>query len=269
MATRAAPILERIVESRRVAIQQLKATDALRTLPQGVEPPAPRDFVAAISGSGESQRGSRVALIAECKERSPSGGLLQHPYDPGGLARRYAAGGAAAVSVLTEPEFFGGSLDHLRAVRAVTELPVLCKDFILDPMQLTAARAAGADVVLLIVAILEHEELRSLQSFAIGLGMQVIVEVHNEVELERALAADALVIGINNRDLTRMKTDKATTARLRPLVPADRIVISESGIEWRDDVETLRRLRVDAALVGESLLRAGDVEAKLRELGGR
>jgi indole-3-glycerol phosphate synthase len=269
MATRAAPILERIVESRRAAIQQLKVeagSDGLRRLVGAAVPP--RDFGAAITGPGDALRGSRVALIAECKERSPSGGLLQQPYDPVGLARRYAAGGAAAISVLTEPEFFGGSLDHLRAVRAATELPVLCKDFILDPVQVMGARAAGADAVLLIVAILEDEQLLTLQSFVIGLGMQPVVEVHNEAELERALAAAAPMIGINNRDLTRMRTDRATTARLRPLIPADRIVISESGIEKRDDIEALLRLRVDAALVGESLLRAEDAEAKLRELTG-
>jgi indole-3-glycerol phosphate synthase len=263
MATRAAPILERIVESRRAAVEKLISDGTAGRLSELLEAAPPtRDFRGALDGPG-------VALIAECKERSPSGGLLQRPYDPVALARRYAAGGAAAISVLTEPEFFGGSLDHLRAVRAATELPILCKDFILDPVQVTGARAAGADAVLLIVAILGDEELGSLRSLAIGLGMQPVVEIHNEAELERALAADALVIGINNRDLTRMKTDRATTARLRPLVPADRIVISESGIESRDDIEALRGLRVHAALIGESLLRAEDVEAKLQELNGR
>jgi indole-3-glycerol phosphate synthase len=263
MATRAAPILERIVESRRRAIEQLKAGGTPSSWPRLADAaPPPRDFRGALAGPG-------VALIAECKERSPSGGLLQRPYDPVALAGRYAAGGAAAVSVLTEPEFFGGSLHHLQAVRAAIQLPVLCKDFIVDPVQLTGARAVGADAVLLIVAILDDEELGDLQSLAIGLGMQAVVEVHNELELGRALAANALMIGINNRDLTRMLTDKTTTARLRPLIPAGRIVISESGIESREDVETLQRLQVDAALVGESLLRAEAPEAKLRELGGR
>jgi indole-3-glycerol phosphate synthase len=262
MATKAAPILERILQSRRAAIAELKASGVEAGLPQSVAAaPAPRDFRQALRRTG-------VALIAECKQRSPSGGLLQRPYDPVRLARRYAANGAAAVSVLTEPEFFGGSLDHLQAVRAAVDVPVLCKDFIIDPIQVLAARAVGADAVLLIVGLLDDGALRDLQALAIGLSMQVVVEVHSEEEVDRALRADAIIIGINNRDLTRMKTDRETTVRLRPLVPAGRVVISESGIESRADVDELRRLGVDAVLVGESLLRAADLEAKVRELSG-
>jgi indole-3-glycerol phosphate synthase len=262
MATKAAPILERILQSRRAAIAELKASGVEAGLPQSVAAaPAPRDFRQALRRTG-------VALIAECKQRSPSGGLLQRPYDPVRLARRYAANGAAAVSVLTEPEFFGGSLDHLQAVRAAVDVPVLCKDFIIDPIQVLAARAVGADAVLLIVGLLDDGALRDLQALAIGLSMQVVVEVHSKEEVDRALRADAIIIGINNRDLTRMKTDRETTVRLRPLVPAGRVVISESGIESRADVDELRRLGVDAVLVGESLLRAADLEAKVRELSG-
>jgi len=182
---------------------------------------------------------------------------------------RKPVNGAAAISVLTEPEFFGGSLDHLQAVRAAVQLPVLCKDFIVDPIQLLAARAVGADAVLLIVAILDDRELRDLQAVAKQLSMDAVVEVHSAVEVERALQADAAIIGINNRDLVKMKTDKETTRRLRPLIPAGRIVISESGIQSRADIEELGKLEVDAALVGESLLSAPDLEAKLRELSGR
>jgi indole-3-glycerol phosphate synthase len=262
MATKAAPILERILQSRRAAIAELKASGVEAGLPQSVAAaPAPRDFRQALRRTG-------VALIAECKQRSPSGGLLQRPYDPVRLARRYAANGAAAVSVLTEPEFFGGSLDHLQAVRAAVAVPVLCKDFIIDPIQVLAARAVGADAVLLIVGVLDDGALRDLQALAIGLSMQVVVEVHSEEEVDRALRADAIMIGINNRDLTRMKTDRETTVRLRPLVPAGRVVISESGIESRADVDELGRLGVDAVLVGESLLRAADLEAKVQELSG-
>ncbi len=262
MATKAAPILERILASRRAAIAELNASGVAAGLPQSVAAaPAPRDFRQALRRTG-------VALIAECKERSPSGGLLQRPYDPVRLARRYAANGAAAVSVLTEPEFFGGSLDHLQAVRAAVAVPVLCKDFIIDPIQVLAARAVGADAVLLIVGVLDDGALRDLQALATRLSMQVVVEVHSEEELDRALRADAIIIGINNRDLTKMKTDRETTVRLRPLIPAGRLVISESGIESRADVDELRRLGVDAALVGESLLRAADLEAKVRELSG-
>jgi indole-3-glycerol phosphate synthase len=263
MATRAAPILERILESRRAAITELKAGATAAGLSRSVATaPAPADFRAALVGD-------RVALIAECKERSPSGGWLQRPYDPVGLARRYTANGAAAISVLTEPEFFGGTLDHLQAVRATVAVPLLCKDFIVDPVQLMAARAAGADAVLLIVAILDDARLRDLLAVTHGYGMQALVEVHDETEVERALQADAAIIGINNRDLTAMQTDKDTTTRLRPMIPAGHLVVSESGIDSRADMDALERLGVNAALVGESLLRAPDLEAKVRELSGR
>jgi indole-3-glycerol phosphate synthase len=263
MATHTAPILDRILESRRASIARLKASGAVGGLPQSViaAPPA-RDFRGALGGSG-------VALIAECKRRSPSGGLLQRDYDPVRLARRYAANGASAISVLTEPEFFGGSLDHLQAVHAAVEIPVLCKDFIVDTVQVMGARTVGADAILLIAGILEDGELNSLLELATRLGMSVVVEVHSEAELQRALEADADIIGLNNRDLTTMKTDRATTVRLRPRIAAGHLVISESGIDTRADIEELERLGVDAALVGESLLRAADLDSKVRELSGR
>jgi indole-3-glycerol phosphate synthase len=263
MATRAAPILERILESRRTAIAELKADGVAAGLARSVDAaPTPVDFRAALVGA-------KVALIAECKERSPSGGWLQRPYDPVGLARRYAASGAAALSVLTEPEFFGGSLDHLRAIRAAVEVPLLCKDFIVDPVQVMAARAAGADAVLLIVAVLDDARLLDLLAVTRGYGMQALVEVHDETEVERALEVDAAIIGINNRDLSTMRTDKGTTARLRPMIPAGHVIVSESGIDSRTDIDALQRLGVNAALVGESLLRARDLEAKVRELSGQ
>src|SRR5712691_12941001 len=188
MATKAAPILERILESRRAAIAELKASGVTAGLPKSIAAaPVPRDFRKALLGTG-------VALIAECKERSPSGGVLQRPYHPVGLARRYAANGAAAISVLTEPEFFGGSLDHLQAVRAAVDVPVLCKDFIVDPIQVMLARGVGADAVLLIVGLLDDGALRELQALAMGLSMQVVVEIHSEAELDRALRADAAII---------------------------------------------------------------------------
>jgi indole-3-glycerol phosphate synthase len=262
MATKAAPILERIVEARRRANARFKVDGhaaALATLLQKAS--RPRDFRDAITGPG-------VALIAECKERSPSGGVLQQPYDPVSLAKRYAENGAAALSVLTEPEFFGGSLDHLHAVREAVELPILCKDFIVDSVQIFAARAMGADAILLIVGILDDGELDHFQYQARDLGMRALVEVHTEEEVERALRTGATMIGINNRDLTRMKTDSATTGRLRPLIPKGRTVVSESGIETRADIDALHEIGVDAALVGEALLRAPDLEAKVRELSG-
>src|ERR1700738_4286354 len=236
MATKAAPILERILESRRAAIAELKASGVAAGLPESIKAaPAPRDLRQALRRRG-------VALIAECKERSPSGGLLQRPYDPVRLAQRYATNGAAAISVLTEPEFFGGTLDHLQAVRAAVDVPVLCKDFIIDPIQLLAARAVGADAVLLIVGVLDDGALRDLQALATRLSMQAVVEVHSEEEVDRALRAEASIIGINNRDLTTMKTDRETTIRLRPLIPAGRVVISESGIAGRAEVAEPRRV---------------------------
>ena len=260
MATHTAPILDRIVESRRAWIEGLKAAQPLdRTIDNA---PAVRDFRRALLGD-------RVALIAECKQRSPSGGLLQPHYDPVALARRYVANGASALSVLTEPEFFGGSLEHLRAVRSAVDIPILCKDFVIDPVQLSAARMAGADAVLLIAAILGDGELRSLYEDAIGLGMSAVVEVHDGAELDRALAIEPAIIGINNRDLTKMQTDKSTTARLRAKIPPTCVVISESGIDSHKDIDELARLGVDAALVGEALLRAADLDAKVRELSGQ
>jgi indole-3-glycerol phosphate synthase len=262
MATKAAPILERIVEARRRANARFKVDGHAAALAALLEEaPRPRDFRDAITGQG-------VALIAECKERSPSGGVLQQPYDPVSLAKRYAKNGAAALSVLTEPEFFGGSLEHLQAVREAVGLPLLCKDFVVDPVQIFAARAMGADAVLLIVAILDDGELDHFQYQAGQLGMRAIVEVHTEEDVERALRTGASMIGINNRDLTRMKTDGATTGRLRPLIPKGHTVISESGIETRADIDALLGIGVDAALVGEALLRAPDLEAKVRELSG-
>src|ERR1700686_1082452 len=263
MATRAAPILERILESRRAAIAELKADGVAAGLARSLaQAPVPADFRAALVAE-------HVALIAECKERSPSGGLLQRPYDPVRLGQRYVANGAAALSVLTEPEFFGGSFDHLRAIRAAVSVPLLCKDFIVDPVQVQAARAAGADAVLLIVGVLDDAPLRDLLAGTHSYGMEVLVEVHDESEVERALQVGGTIIGINNRDLTVMRTDKGTTARLRPLIPAGHVVVSESGIDSRADIDALQRLGVNAALVGESLLRAPDLDAKVRELSGR
>lgn len=260
MATHTAPILERILQFRRRAIEELKERHTERALATAVaSAPAPRDFAAALVKPG-------IALIAECKERSPSAGMLQTPYDPIDLAARYAAGGAAAISVLTEPEFFGGSLLHLKEVRARIELPVLCKDFIIDPIQVRSARAAGADAVLLIVSILEDDQLAALHRLTRELGMAALVEVHDKRELRRALRLDEAVIGINNRDLATMTTDRGTTARLRPLIPSDRVVVSESGISSRADVEELQQLGVHAVLVGEALLRARNLETKVREL---
>jgi indole-3-glycerol phosphate synthase len=259
---RLAPVLTEIVDRRRAFVEHLRGGDAAELEAQAAGGPPVRDFRAALQRNG-------VALIAECKARSPSAGVLQDPYEPVALACRYVAAGADAISVLTESDHFGGHHEDLRAVREAVEVPVLCKDFVIDEIQLTLARAMGADAVLLIVGILDDAALRRLQARARHLGLHAVVEVHTEAEVYRALGSGAAIIGINNRDLTRMETDAGTTARLRPHIPEDRVVISESGIATRSAIEALTRLKVDAALVGESLLRAPDLSALMKQLTGR
>jgi indole-3-glycerol phosphate synthase len=259
--TRTLTILDEIVAVSRVA---LEATKRARPLAE-VEALARRqrqcrDFVGALATDGKPR------LIAEAKKASPSKGLLAPDYDAPALARRYEAAGAACLSVLTEPLYFQGALDHLSAARAATCLPCLRKDFLFDPYQVLEARAAGADAVLLIAAILPRSSLVALRELAEYLGMAALVEVHDEREVERALGAGARLVGINNRDLRTFQVSFETTARLRPLVPADRLVVSESGIHTREDVRRLRDLGVDAMLVGEALVKSGDVEATVHEL---
>ncbi len=218
----------------------------------------PRGFARAMPG-----------LIAELKRASPSAGLIRADFDAVALARAYEAAGAACLSVVTEESEFRGSLDDLRAARAATSLPVLRKDFILDPWQLYESRLAGADCILLIIAALDGGLAVELAGLAASLGLDVLVEVHDEGELERALACGTRLIGINNRDLRTLRTDLATTERLAPLVPADRIVVSESGIRTHNDVRRLSALGVGSFLVGESLLRRPDLQAATRALLGR
>jgi indole-3-glycerol phosphate synthase len=227
-----------------------------------------KDFAAALKGDD-------IRLIAEVKRASPSRGVICPNLDPIKLARTYAQNGAAAISVLTDERYFGGSLEHLAAIsqelerrgeEGEREIPVLRKDFIFDPYQVYESRAYGAAALLLIVAILSDSELAELLSLSYGLGMKCLVEVHNQTELERALVSGAKIIGINNRDLKTFAVDLETTKRLCPLIPKDRIVVSESGIRDRGDVQKLRQWGVDAMLVGEALVAAGDVAKKVREL---
>ena len=221
--------------------------------------PAPRDLEAALRAPG-------VSLIAEIKRASPSRGLLCPTLDPPALAGLYEANGAAAISVLTDAHYFGGALEDLHAVRQEVALPVLRKDFILEPYQVYEARAAGADALLLIVAALSDEELGGLHGLAQALGMAVLVEVHDEGELERARRVRPRIVGVNNRDLRTFRTDLETTARLRPLVGWETALVSESGIHSAADVVRLARMGVDAMLVGEALVCAADVGAKVQEL---
>ena len=227
---------------------------ASRRMPRG------QAFLAALSDGGPA------AIVAECKRRSPSKGLLRDAYDPAAIARSYEQAGAAAVSVLTEEHHFGGSMAHLSGVRAATTLPVLRKDFVVDEYQLDEARAGGADAVLLIAAILEVERLQQFLRLARSLGLAALVEAHDERDLDRALDAGARIVGVNNRDLRTMQVDLRAAERLAARLPAGTVAVAESGIGSRSDVDRLRQFGYHAFLVGERLMTAADPGAALREL---
>ena len=221
----------------------------------------PRPFAEALTAPG-------IAVIAEHKRSSPSAGAIGAGRSVEDVVAAYERGGAAALSVLTEEHWFGGALDDVRAARAITELPILRKDFIVDPYQVYEAAAAGADALLLIVAALHPSDLQVLLREARGLDLDVLVEIHDESELERALDADAELLGINNRDLRDFTVDLQRTFELLTDVPAGKIVVSESGISTRGQLDELEEVGVDAVLVGETLMRADDVEAACRALAG-
>jgi indole-3-glycerol phosphate synthase len=221
--------------------------------------PAPRDPMSAF-------RGPDVSIIAEVKRRSPSKGDLADISDPAALATAYAEGGAAAISVLTEERRFAGSLEDLRAVRAAVETPLLRKDFVVDGYQLLEARAAGADLVLLIVAALADQDLRRLHDRARELGLTVLVEVHDEPETERAVELGAELVGINARNLKTLDVEAATFAELAPLVPPDRVLVAESGISGPADVARYAAEGARAVLVGEALVKDGDPAAAVRAM---
>ena len=263
MSERTAPsILDDIVAWNRGELARRRARTPLPEVQrQAARVAPPRDFAGALGRSARAP-----SLIAEIKRASPSKGPLCLDLDPAALAGAYEVGGAAALSVLTEPRFFRGSLEDLAAAKAATRLPVLRKDFVFDAYQIYEARASGADAILVIVAILEDWLLAELLALARDLGLAALVECHDALEVERALAAGAEVIGLNNRDLRTFRIDLETTGRLRPLVPAGRLVVSESGIHAAADVARLRGWQVDAMLVGEALVKSGDVAATVREL---
>jgi indole-3-glycerol phosphate synthase len=210
----------------------------------------------------------RMSLIGEVKRRSPSAGELTAGMDPATQARAYEVGGAVAISVLTDAEYFGGSFEDLTAVRDVVQIPVLCKDFILAPYQVYEARGWGADLLLLVVGAISDDVLFDLHARALAVGMTPLVEVHDQHELARALAMDARLIGINNRDLSDFSVDLLTTEYLAPLIPDDVTVVSESGIATRQDVERVAAAGARVVLVGETLMRAADPATAIRELVG-
>lgn len=245
-------ILDRIIEDKRVAVEPLRERRAaLRERAEAASPA--RGFARAL-------RRSDVAVIAEFKRRSPSAGWIRREADVAEVVSGYHAAGAAALSVLTDESYFGGALSDLEAARAAVPLPVIRKDFVIDEVQLFEARAVGADAALLIVRVLEQERLRDLIAAADGIGLDTLIEVHAEGELERALAAGARVVGVNNRDLATFTTDLERSVRLAPGVPAEIVLVAESGIRTGADVARMGEAGIDAVLVGESVMSAAGGE---------
>lgn len=266
-------ILDQILADKRIEIEAAKARTSLEELQAALaNAPPPRDFRSALRMTeGQSAvRGPKPAirLIAEIKKASPSKGLIRADFDPVSIARSYEVSGASAISVLTDEKYFQGCLEYLTSAHQSVELPVLRKDFIVTQYQIYEARAAGADAILLIVAALAKAELVGLMAVADDLGMASLVEVHSDTELNAALKSGAKIIGINNRNLRTFETSLNTTLGLAAQVPADRVLISESGIASRTDVESLMEVGVDAILVGESLMRDLDPGKKVKELLG-
>jgi indole-3-glycerol phosphate synthase len=257
-------ILRKIVEVKRDEVAAAKVRRDLASVRRDAEAlGGVRDFVGAIRSRVDA---GRPAVIAEIKKASPSKGVLREDFRPAEIASSYARHGAAALSVLTDERFFQGSAAALQAARAEVRIPVLRKDFMIDPYQLFEARAMGADCILLIAAILDDAELASFEATAAALGMAVLVEVHDGIELERALSLSTPLIGVNNRDLRSFEVSLETTLAMRPKLPAGRVLVSESGIHSPDDVRRLRAAGVHAYLVGEAFMRAADPGAALATL---
>ncbi|MCY4053775.1 MAG: indole-3-glycerol phosphate synthase TrpC [Hyphomicrobiales bacterium] len=257
-------LLEEIVIHKRTEVNAAKQTRGESdTIEAAKAAPQVRSFRAALE-AGVRERG--LGLIAECKKASPSKGLLRADFVPEDIARAYAENGAACLSVLTDSRYFQGAPDYLARARQACALPVLRKDFLFDPYQIHEARALHADCVLLILAMLSDAQAAELEETARGYGMDVLVEVHNENELRRALQLSTSLIGINNRDLKTFHTSLEVSERLRAHIPDGRIVISESGIETADDIKRLSGVGIHCALVGESLMRADDIATATRAL---
>jgi indole-3-glycerol phosphate synthase len=258
--------LARILADKYAEVRERSAAAPLAEMEKRARDAAPpRDFTRALC---DAVAEGRVGLIAEIKRASPSGGLIRDPFEPAALARAYEEGGAACLSVLTDGPWFQGEMAHMVEARAACALPVLRKDFMVDPWQVFEARAAGADAILLIMAALSDEQATLLEDVARSLDMSVLAEVHDRRELDRALGLETRLIGVNNRNLKTLVTDLATSEELVPLIPADRIPVGESGIRTPDDVRRMAAAGTRCLLVGEHMLRQPDVAAAARELIG-
>jgi indole-3-glycerol phosphate synthase len=257
-------ILRNILARKREEVIERRARSSLGNLEQRIdEQSSPRGFAAALA---QRIAGGEPAVIAEVKKASPSKGLIREDFQPAQIAESYQRGGAACLSVLTDIDFFQGSDHYLQQARAACELPVLRKDFTVDPYQVVEARAIGADAVLLIVAALGDDQMRELAIAAQEHGLDVLVEVHDRAELERALELETPLIGINNRDLHSFETRLETTLELLPYIPEERLVVTESGIHTVEDVALMRNHKVYGFLVGEAFMRAAEPGEKLREM---
>jgi indole-3-glycerol phosphate synthase len=256
-------ILERIVEAKRKEVAALKKTTPLVQLEDAIGTLLTvRDFRGAISTA-------RCSIIAEVKRSSPSKGRIREEFDPRQIATLYQDNGAHAVSVLTDEAFFEGKAQYLSEIKKCIDLPLLRKDFIIDVYQIYETRLLGGDALLLIASLLEKGQLQEYIELSTTLGLAPLVEIHTQEELDKALAAGAEIIGINNRDLKTFSTDIETTLKLAPLIPGDRIVVTESGINTRENIEQLMGAGIHCFLIGEALMRAEDIGGKLRELLGR
>lgn len=257
-------ILDTIVARKKEEVAKLKA-EGIKGPGQPIE--QPRGFIRALTQPVEKSSG--IAVIAEVKKASPSKGVICRDFEPEKIALSYEAGGAEAVSVLTDEKFFQGSLEYIPIVRQTVKLPVIRKDFIIHELQIDQACQYGADAILLIAAILEQEQIKDYLQMSTELGMDVLVEVHDAGELEKSLAAGSTMIGINNRDLRDFTVDLNTTIQLRRQIPDTIPVVSESGIKDQADLKMLQEHRITAVLVGETLMRSGDRAAALRQLRGK
>ncbi len=257
-------VLEKINAVKRAAVAKRKLQTPLSAVEQSAKAAGPvRGFAAGLTS--KAAKGD-YALIAEIKKASPSAGLIRPDFDPAALARAYENGGAACLSVLTEEDHFQGSDAYLQAARAATQLPVLRKDFMLEPYQVAEARAIGADCILLILAALDDTLARELEICAMEWELDVLIEVHDEAELDRALKLKSPLIGVNNRNLKTLVTDLATTERLAALLPKDRVLVTESGLKTQGDLARMARVGAQRFLIGESLMRQSDVEAATRAI---